>query len=117
MSGPIKANNNQVFITLDTFNPFNFPDQEAMKSFMKAKFTGCPSPTVFCAQQASKRNLFDCLLLFPSGVPNKSFTADFSYSYQSKSGSCSLSVDPLKAQIDKATLRSNSKVASNSRVS
>ncbi len=86
-----------------------------MRTFMKSRFTGCPPPTVFCAQQANKKNLFDCLLLFPSGIPNKSFTVHFSYNYQSKSGNCSVLVDPLKSQIDKSTLRSNSR--SNSRVS
>lgn len=112
----MKANNNQLFLTLDAINPFNFPDQESMKNFIRAKFIGCPPPTVFCSQQAASKNLFDCLLLFPSGIPNKSFTANFSYNYQSKSGGCSVPIDPLKAQIEKNNARSNSRSNQNSRV-
>lgn len=87
-----------------------------MKNFIRAKFIGCPPPTVFCSQQAASKNLFDCLLLFPSGIPNKSFTANFSYNYQSKSGGCSVPIDPLKAQIEKNNARSNSRSNQNSRV-
>jgi len=34
-------------------------------------------------------------MIFPSGVPNKSFTIDFSYNYNKLSAKLSLPVDPI----------------------
>ncbi len=73
----MRGNNNQIFMTLDSITSFNFPDQQTMSNFLKAKFTGCNPPTLFCNQQVKSKNLFDCLLLFPSGVPNQSFTVEY----------------------------------------
>jgi len=45
-----------------------------MQSFLKGKFKTLPRPTVYCAQRnAPNLDLFDCLLIYPSGVPNRRF--------------------------------------------
>jgi len=109
-SGSIKSNSNQMFLTLDTIKPYDFPDQTTMQNFMKAKFIGCNPPTLFCSQKTvPAKNLFDCLLIFPSGVPNKQFSIDFSYSYNGNSGLTTVAVDPIQAQLSQSNLRSNAK--------
>lgn len=98
-------------MTLDSITSFDFPDQQTMSNFMKGKFTGCKSPALFCNQQSKTKNLFDCLLLFPSGVPNQSFTVEYSYNYEGKEGYTKIPIDPLKIQLSNA--RTNSRVSSN----
>jgi len=67
-----------------------------MQSFLKAKFVSAPRPTVYCAQRnAPNLDIFDCLLIYPSGVPNKKFNVDFEYNYQGKIGRRTVTVDPL----------------------
>lgn len=56
-----------------------------MEKFLNAKFIGCSAPTLFCSQRDSpEKNLFDCLGIYPSGIPNNKFAIDFSYSYKGK---------------------------------
>jgi hypothetical protein len=69
-----------------------------MQSFMQTSFPSGPKPTVYCAQRNSPNlNVFDCLLIYPSGVPNSQFTVNFSYNYQGKTGSAAIKVNPLAA--------------------
>ena len=73
-----------------------------MQSFMQSSFPSGPKPTVYCAQRNSPNlNIFDCLLIYPSGVPNSQFTANFSFNYQGKSGSTAVRVNPLAANNNK----------------
>lgn len=96
LEGKILGNSNQIFLTLNTVQAFNFPNEEIMKNFIKVKFTGCPPPTMYCGQKpAPKKHLFDCLLLFPSGIPTSKFQADFSYNYQGSKGWAKVDIDPL----------------------
>jgi hypothetical protein len=99
-----------MFLTLDTFKSFDFPDQSTMQNFLKAKFTGCPPPTLFCSQRPTLKSLFDCLLIFPSGVPNRKFKTDFSYNYLGDTAQLQLDVDPLSIQVSQANGRSSSRV-------
>jgi hypothetical protein len=69
-----------------------------MQSFIQATFPSGPKPTTYCAQRNSPNlNIFDCLLIYPSGVPNSQFQVNFSYNYQGKSGSTVVKVNPLTA--------------------
>jgi hypothetical protein len=69
-----------------------------MQTFMKSSFASGPKPTVYCSQRNSPNlDTFDCLLIYPSGVPNNPFNVNFSYNYQGISGSTSVNVNPLIA--------------------
>jgi hypothetical protein len=89
-----------------------------MKKFLQVKFENCPPPTVYCTQkQPPNKNMFDCLMIFPSGVPNLAFKADFSYNYQGMTGYNNLAIDPLSLAISNPrNRRMNSRQALNSRV-
>lgn len=51
---------------------------------------------MFCGQKdAPDKNLFDCLLLFPSGIPLSVFKAKFSYSYKGSEGWADVDINPL----------------------
>ena len=53
-------------------------------------------PTVYCSQRSHPElNMFDCLLIYPSGVPNSLFDIDFSFNYQGQRGSTVVKVDPF----------------------
>jgi hypothetical protein len=92
----VKGNTNQVFIALNTQIQFDFSDQSEVQKFFKVAFDNVRPPTVFFNQHpAPKKNIFDCLLIFPSGVPTTPFTASFSYAKDGKTGSLSVPVDPL----------------------
>jgi len=104
--GNTNINSNNVFITLKTNPTFTFSNPTEMQNFIQSTFTVTPKPTVYCAQRASPSlDSFDCLMIFPSGVPNKKFTVNFSYNYQGRSGATTVNVDPLTA--------SNSKTSTN----
>jgi hypothetical protein len=78
---------------------------------MKTNFTDSITPTVYCSQRASPDlSLFDCLLIYPSGVPNKKFNVDFSYDYQGSSGYLRVPVDPLSGQNSRTSNRASSRV-------
>lgn len=38
-------------------------------------------PSVYCNQETNNLSLFDCLLIYPSGVPNSPFSVNFYYNY------------------------------------
>ena len=97
-SGTATINSNNVFITLKTNPTFTFPTPTEMQSFIKADFASGQKPTVYCSQRASPNlDTFDCLLIYPSGVPNSPFSINFSYNYQAKSGAVTVKVDPFAA--------------------
>ena len=97
-SGTANINSNNVFITLKTNPTFTFPNPTEMQNFIKSSFPSGPKPTVYCSQRASPNlDTFDCLLIYPSGVPNNPFNVNFSFSYQGQSGSATVNVNPLAA--------------------
>ena len=80
---PVNVNSNNVFITLKTTPTFTFPNDTAMKNFIQSTFPPGPRPTMYCLQRGSPQlNIFDCLLIYPSGIPNSQFTIRFFYNYQ-----------------------------------
>jgi hypothetical protein len=79
-----------------------------MQSFLKATFTSQPRPTVYCAQRNTPNlDTFDCLLIYPSGVPNRKFNVDFSFNYQGRTGKRTVTVDPLTANNARIANRNN----------
>ena len=97
-SGNASVNSNNVFITLKTNPTFTFANPTEMQGFLQASFPSGPRPTVYCSQRpAPNLDTFDCLLIYPSGVPNNPFSVNFSYNYQSKTGSATVNVNPLLA--------------------
>jgi cysteine-rich repeat protein len=96
--GSTNINSNNVFITLRTRETYTFPNPTEMQAFIKSSFPSGTKPTVYCAQRNSPNlNIFDCLLIYPSGVPNSQFQVDFSFNYQGKSGQATVRVNPLAA--------------------
>ena len=79
-SGNSNVNTNNVFITLKTNPTFTFNDETERQNFLKTEFASGPKPTVYCSQRKSPAlDTFDCLLIYPSGVPNNQFSVRFWY--------------------------------------
>lgn len=96
--GSASINSNNVFISLKTNPTFTFSNPTEMQSFMQSSFASGPKPTVYCAQRNSPNlNMFDCLLIYPSGVPNSPFSVNFSYNYQGLTGTTTVKVNPIVA--------------------
>jgi hypothetical protein len=82
-----------------------------MQNFIQASFPTGPKPTVYCSQRNSPNlDMFDCLLIYPSGVPNRQFSVDFSYNFQSKSASTTVQVNPLVSGSRSARANQNAKL-------
>jgi len=58
------------------------------------------NPTFYCLQRATILDLFDCLLIYPSGIPNTMFTITFSYNYQGHFASTNVTIDPLNSVLN-----------------
>ena len=53
---------------------------------------------MYCSQRESPNlDLFDCLSIYPSGVPNSNFEVESSYNLQGKRAERSVDVNPLAA--------------------
>lgn len=96
LKGNINVNSNNIFLTLQTTPTFTFADPTAMSNFMKSAFSNRNRPTTYCVQQKIDLSLFDCLMIYPSGIPNTKFTVTFSYSKDGYSGNTTVTIDPLK---------------------
>lgn len=95
-SGKTTINSNNVFITLKTNPTFTFANPTDMQNFIQTVVNSAQKPTVYCSQRPSPNlDTFDCLMIYPSGVPNQNFSINFSYNYQSKTGSTTVQVDPF----------------------
>jgi hypothetical protein len=72
-----------------------------MQSFMKTSFPDSTSiPTVYCSQREQPdEDLWDCLAIYSSGIPNKKFNVVFSFDYQGDKGKINILVDPLKSAL------------------
>jgi hypothetical protein len=94
--GSASINSNNVYITLKTSQTFTFANPTEMQAFIKTSFQAGAKPTVYCAQRnAPNLDVFDCLLIYPSGVPNAQFQVNFSFDYQGKNGQAIVKVNPL----------------------
>lgn len=107
--GKINTNSNNVFITLKSNPTFTFANPTEMQNFIQTTFSAGPKPTVFCNQRNSPNlDTFDCLLIYPSGVPNASFEVNFAYNFQGKSASAKVKVNPLAAASGRQNARFSS---------
>jgi Domain of unknown function (DUF4215) len=98
-TGKTSINSNNVFVSLKTSQTFTFNNPTEMQGFIKAVFPSGPKPTVYCTQRNSPNlDIFDCLLIYPSGVPNSPFQINFSFNYQGRSGETTVKVSPLAAK-------------------
>lgn len=94
--GNFTMNTNNIFIVFQTNPTFTFPNTVEMQNFIKANFTNSIRPTYYCNQQLPPNlDLFSCILIYPSGIPNNRFTALFSYNYGGKMANTSLLIDPI----------------------
>ena len=94
--GPVNVNANNVFATLKTSTTYTFHNDNERQNFIKASFPSGPKPTVYCSQRGSPNlDTFDCLLIYPSGVPNAIFNVDFSFSKNGVNGKATVQVDPF----------------------
>lgn len=73
--GNVNTNINNVFVVLKTDKKYSFTNQNEMESFMKTKFPDSSAvPSVYCSQrEAPDLDLFDCLAIYSSGVPNQKY--------------------------------------------
>jgi len=73
--GNVNTNINNVFVVLKTDKKFSFTNENEMESFLKTKFPDSSAvPSVYCSQrEAPDLDLFDCLAIYSSGVPNQKY--------------------------------------------
>lgn len=102
--GKTNINSNNVYITLKVTPVFTFLNPTEMQGFIQATFPSGTKPTVYCAQRNSPNlDIFDCLLIYPSGVPNRQFGVNFGFNYQGRSASTSVIVNPLTARANSSS--------------
>lgn len=68
----IVTNYANVFIMLQTEKVYTFSNENEMKKFMQYDFPDASTTpaSAYCVQNVGQKQLFQCLLLYPSGVPN-----------------------------------------------
>lgn len=65
-----------------------------MRSFIKYDFSGEADPvSAFCLQDNVDKQIFQCLFLYPSGVPNFAFVINLSFERNGQSGFLGVTVD------------------------
>jgi hypothetical protein len=74
-------NSNNAFILVETDNAYHFNSAAEMKSFLQYKFIlpGTEPTSAYCLQQVGNLRLFQCLLIYASGVPNFPYEVELSY--------------------------------------
>lgn len=101
MDGIPNYNYNNVNIRVRTIKEYpNLNDYEK-KNFIKYEF---PDPStrpasIYCLQNATQKNLFECLLVYASGVPNKKYDIVLKYDYNEDHGRITIKLDPLASRI------------------
>ena len=68
-----------------------------MRRFMQYEFVtaGTEPTSAYCVQNAQDQKMFQCLMIYPSGVPNREFMINFSFDRNGIRGSLPVKVDPL----------------------
>lgn len=95
LRGNISLNSNNIYLSLLTNPTFTFPNPSVMQNFIQATYINTLRPVTYCVQQTTALNVFDCLLIYPSGVPNTKFNVRFSFDYQGMAANMTLTIDPL----------------------
>lgn len=110
MKGNPSLNSNNIFITLQTNPVFTFPNPTAMQNFIRISFLNTLRPSTYCVQENSP-NLanFNCLFIYPSGLPNTKFNVFFSFNYTGYSANTTITIDPLlfASRAPQTTTRAN----------
>lgn len=103
--GKINYNLNNIYISLQTDQKYQLNSVADMENFIKVSYLNTTyKPSTYCTQRDyPDLDIFDCLLLYSSGVPNKAFTAEFSYISPVNDTVIKLqiNVDPLSLQAQK----------------
>jgi cysteine-rich repeat protein len=98
--GNISTNTNNVFLSLKTDKTYSFVNEDEKKNFIKARFPDSKLvPTVYCTLNETAANVFDCLIIYSSGVPNQQYKIEFSYNYGGDSGFLSVDIKPIASGI------------------
>jgi hypothetical protein len=95
LKGNISLNSNNIYLSLLTNPTFTFPNPSIMQNFIQATYVNTLRPVTYCVQKAAALNTFDCLLIYPSGIPNTKFNVRFSFDYQGKAANLTVTIDPL----------------------
>lgn len=70
--GDVLTNYNNVFVLIETDTIYRFSNEAEMKSFMKYSFPDSHTnpDSAYCNQQPAQPKIFQCLLIYSSGLPN-----------------------------------------------
>ena len=87
-----------MFIVLQTPQKFAFASDSQMQNFMQTSYSNSQKPTTYCNQENSpNEDIWDCLLVYSSGVPNQIYNVTFAYNYNGLVGNLTVSANPLAA--------------------
>lgn len=76
-----------------------------MRSFIKYSFTHNYNPaSAFCNQRIATPELFDCLFIYPSGVPLAKFYVELSFNKNGNNGYISLFIDTTASDFSTRSL-------------
>lgn len=104
--GDIKFNVNNIYLTLQTSQKYNFTSSSVMENFIRASYSTVVQPSTFCLQRDfPDLDLFDCLLIYSTGIPNKAFKAEFTYSTENSTVKLAVDINPLMASQPSKNLR------------
>lgn len=96
--GNVETNNKNVHMKIRTDRQFSFSSETEMRDFMKFQFEQNSTPTwASCSQELTNKQLFNCLFIYPSGVPNYAFIINLFYSRNGYSGNLDVSVDTSRS--------------------
>ena len=92
--GNVINNSAAVYLTVQTTPAFKFNNEQEMRQFMKYSFTNNAGPSqAYCNQRFGNGAFFDCIFLYPSGVPLMSFVVELSFEREGKSGYIAIPID------------------------
>ena len=92
-------------MTVETPVAFIFNSDEEMKQLFKYEFSNNALPTsAYCMQKPAKKELYDCIFLYASGVPNFKFNIDLSYSKDGLDGYLQVPIDTSQSMYSTRSL-------------
>ena len=95
MMGELVVNSGAVYLTIETSPAFNFSSRSEMRNFMKFAFydpSAQPS-RADCIQRITDLKTFNCIFLYPSGVPVHPFKLTLSFQKSQYRGSADVIID------------------------
>lgn len=61
--------------------------------------------SAYCRQKGNDKSVFECLLVYTSGLPNIKFSVHFSYNYKGDQGEKTVEINPLKSKFQNRSLK------------